>query len=245
METPNGSVIVELYDLALTPRKDDRFGRIVTKKSLTEDDLIKIAVSRRTDLNANTLKACMNILKDIAMEEVVNGSSVRFGLSFYQLGVEGVFIGDNAGWDSSQHSLIINSVPMADLREALKTTTVSVRGMASSGTFVNSVTDVATKLVNSRLTPGGGVNVTGNRIKIAGEGNGTGISLINQVTQEIVPIPMSSLLANDPSKLSFVVPGTLQPGDYKLSITTQFSSSSALLKEPRTFVFDQVLNVPA
>lgn len=244
METPNGSVIVELYDLALTPRKDDRFGRIVTKKSLTEDDLIKIAVTRRTDLNANTLKACMNILKDIAMEEVVNGSSVRFGLSFYQLGVEGVFIGDNAGWDSSQHSLIINSVPVADLREALKATTVSVRGMASSGTFVNSVTDVATKLVNSRLTPGGGVNVTGNRIKIAGEGNGIGILLINQVTQEIVAIPMSSLLANDPSKLSFVVPATLQPGDYKLSITTQFSSSSALLKEPRTFVFDQVLNVP-
>jgi len=55
METPNGSVIVELYDLALTPRKDDRFGRIVIKKSVTEDDLINIAISRRTDLNANTV----------------------------------------------------------------------------------------------------------------------------------------------------------------------------------------------
>jgi hypothetical protein len=243
METPKGSVIVELYDLALTPRKDDRFGRIVTKKSLTEDDLIAIAVSRRTDLNANTLKACMNILKEIAMEEVVNGSSVRFGLSFYQLGVEGVFIGDNAAWDSSQHNLIINSVPVADLRQALKTTAVSVRGMASSGTFINSVTDVTTKQVNSRLTPGGGANVTGNRIKIAGDASGIGLSLINQATNEVISIPMTSLLANEPSKLSFVVPANLPAGDYKLSVGTQFSNSLTLLKEVRTFVFDYVLSV--
>lgn len=243
METPNGSVVVELYDLAVTPRKDDRFGRVVTKKSVTEDDLINIAVSRRTDLNANTLRACLNILKDVAMEEVINGSSVRFGLSYYQLGVEGVFIGDNARWDNNQHSLFINANPVADFRQRLKTITVNVRGMASSGTFVNSVTDVTTQQVNSRLTPGGGVNVTGNRIRIAGDIPGIGISLINQVTQEVIPVPMSALLANEPSKLSFVVPATLPVGDYKLSIITQFSNSNTLLKEARTSVFDSVLSV--
>lgn len=35
-------VMVELYDLSLTERKDDRFGRVVTSKSLNQDDLIKI-----------------------------------------------------------------------------------------------------------------------------------------------------------------------------------------------------------
>lgn len=245
METPNGSVIIELYDLALTARKDDRFGRVVIKKSLTEDDLINIAVTRRTDLNANTLRASLNILKEVAMEEVINGSSVRFGLNYLQLGVEGVFIGDNASWDSSQHSLFINSVPVADFRGALKTTAVSVRGMANSGTFINSVTDVATQQVNSRLTPGGGVNVTGNRIKIAGEAAGIGVALINQVSQDVVPIPMSSLLTNEPSKLSFIVPANLPVGDYKISITTQFTSSGSFLKEPRTFIFDNVLSALA
>jgi len=244
METINGSVVVELYDLAITTRKDDRFGRIVLKKSLTEDDLIDIAVTRRTDLNPSTLRACMKILRDVAMEEVVNGSSVQFGLSFYQLGVEGVFIGDNAQWDSSQHSLSINSVPVADLRSAAKAVSVNVRGMASSGTFINKVTDVSSNLVNSRLTPGGGVNVTGTRIRIAGEADGVGLSLINQSTKAVVSIPMSAILTNDPSKLTFVVPATLPAGDYKLSIGTQYSNSSTLLKEARIFVFDYVLNVP-
>jgi hypothetical protein len=245
METPNGSVVVELYDLALTQRKDDRFARIITKKSITEDDLIDIAVKRRTDLNASTIRACLNIIRDVAMEEVLNGSSVRFGLSYYQLGVEGVFIGDNAAWDSTQHSLIVNSVPVAELRQKVKATTINLRGMASSGTFINSVTDVTTKLVNSRLTPGGGVNVTGSRIKIAGDSSDIGLSLINQVTNEVVPIPPTALMINEPSKLSFVVPATLPVGDYKLGITTQFSNSSTILKEIRIYVFDYILNVLA
>ena len=38
--TEKNSVVVELYDLTLTERKDDRFGRVVTSKSLSEDDMI-------------------------------------------------------------------------------------------------------------------------------------------------------------------------------------------------------------
>ena len=61
--TDNNSVIVDLYDFSITERKDDRFDRVVTTKSMTEDDLINIAVARRTDLNPVTLKASMLIMK--------------------------------------------------------------------------------------------------------------------------------------------------------------------------------------
>jgi hypothetical protein len=47
-------VIVELYDLLITARKDDRFGRVVSTGSLKIDDLIAIAVTRRSDINAAT-----------------------------------------------------------------------------------------------------------------------------------------------------------------------------------------------
>jgi hypothetical protein len=49
--------------------------------------------------------------------------------------------------------------------------------MAASGTYVNTLTDVASGEVNSRLTPGGGVNLTGVKIKIAGDAPGVGIHL--------------------------------------------------------------------
>ena len=83
MSTPEkSSVIVELYDLSITERKDDLFGRVVTTKSLSEDDLVNIAVSQRTELNPNTLKASMEILKQIAIAQIANGASVSFGLGY-------------------------------------------------------------------------------------------------------------------------------------------------------------------
>ncbi len=239
------SVIVELYDLTLTERKDDRFGRVVTTKSLTEDDLIAIAVSRRTDLNANTLKASINILQEIASEQIANGASVSFGLGYFNLGVNGVFIGDSAKWDPSIHSLSVRVTPTADLRNAVKASTVDVRGMAASGLVINSVTDVTSGEVNSRLTPGGGVNLTGNKIKIDGDNATVGISLTNEETKEVTLIAKTAVLVNDPSKITFVVPAGLPSGDYKLTITTQYSSSVQSLKEPRSYTFDYVLNVTA
>jgi hypothetical protein len=243
METINGSVIVELYDLPFTQRKDDRFGRVVINGSFTEDDLIDIAVSRRTDLNASTLRASMDILKEIAEEKVLNGSSVRFGLSFYQLGVEGVFVGNNPSWDNSKHSLTLNSMPVTNFRSSLRAISVYIRGMAGTGTCINQVTDVATQSVNSQLTPGGGVNISGSRIKIVGEADGVGLFLINQANMEVVTIPLSSVLINKPSKISFVVPASLPAGDYKLSLGTQYTTSKILLKETRTYTFEYMLSV--
>jgi hypothetical protein len=233
---------VELYDLAITERTDDRCGKIVSAGSITEDDLIQLAVSRRTDLNAATLRAALEILKDVAVESIANGNSVNFGLGYFLLDVKGVFVGDHARWDSKQHALTVHVSPAARLRNAVKEASVNVLGMASTGVVINSVTDVFTGEVNQRLTPGGGVNLAGSKIKIAGDDPSVGLFLILQDTQDVIPIPMNSVLVNDPSKISFILPNDLPGGDYKLMLTTQFSNSSVLLKEPRTYVFDYVLN---
>lgn len=237
------SVIVELQDLVLTERKDDRFGRVVTTRSLTEDDLVKIAVSRRTDLSATTMKSALEILKQIAIEQIANGASVRFGLGYFNLGVNGVFIGDSARWDPNIHSLNVNVAPVAELRDTVRATSVEVRGLSASGLAISSVVDVTTGEENKRLTPGGGVNLIGSKMRIEGEANGVGISLINQESGEAILVPLNAVLVNDPSFISFVAPANLQAGDYKLSLTTQFSSTNVKLKEGRTFLFDYVLNV--
>ncbi|MDR2651378.1 MAG: DUF4469 domain-containing protein [Prevotellaceae bacterium] len=237
------SVIVELYDLTITDRKDDRFGRVVTSKSLNEDDLIKIAVSRRTDLSPTTLRASLDILKEIAVEQIAGGSSVYFGLGYFSLTVNGVFVGDHAKWDPAQHSLHVKAAASAELREAIKATQVNVRGMSQSGIVINSIHDVASGEDNARLTPGGGVNMSGSKIRIAGDNPDNGIYLTNQSTQAVTAIATNAILVNDPSKVSFIVPADLPAGDYKLSITTQYSPGTKLLVEPRTYVFDYILTV--
>jgi hypothetical protein len=54
-------------------------------------------------------------------------------------------------------------------------------------------------------------------------------------------VPTGAIAINEPSKITFVVPSDLPAGDYKLSITTQFTSGAVPLNEPRTYVFNYVL----
>jgi hypothetical protein len=233
--------MVELYDLTITDRKDDRFGRTVTTKSLKEDDLIHLAVSRRTDLNPSTLRSSLNILKEVAIEELANGASVYFGLGYFNLLVNGVFVGDHAPWDPSKHSLHVKATPIAEVRNVIKNIHVNVLGMAQSGLFINSVFDVTSGEENTRLTSGGGVNISGSKIRIAGDDPSNGIYLTEQHTGVIAHLAATAVIVNEPSKVSFIVPAALPSGDWKLSLTTQFSNNQTLLKEPRTYVFDYVL----
>jgi hypothetical protein len=212
-------IIVKLYGLLITARKDDRSGRVVSTGSPKIDDLIAIAVTRRSDINAATMKASYEIVKEIALEEVRSAKHVEFGLSHYKLGVDGVFIGDHAGWNGGEHCLSLRATATAEVRSALKEVSVEVRGMASSGMYVNALTDVTSGEVNSRLTPSGGVNLTGVKIKIAGDAPEMGIHLTESNSSVVEDIPSASVLINEPSKITFIVPPDLSAGDYRLSIT--------------------------
>jgi hypothetical protein len=61
------------------------------------------------------------------------------------------------------------------------------------------VTDVITGEVNSRLAPDGVFSLTGSKVKIDGDNPAPEISLTIQSATEVVMIPKTSLLVNDPS----------------------------------------------
>jgi hypothetical protein len=236
-------IIVELFDLVITDRKDDRFGRVVTTSSVTEDDLIRSAAAKHTDVTPTTMKAAFDLLNHEFVEALLSGASIRYGYFHVHLKTNGVFIGDHATWDPKIHSLQVQTTPTAELREIVHQAKVTVRGMAQSAIFINSLTDVTSGEKNSLLTPGGGVHVAGNRIKIVGTEAGIGIHLVNINTEETFTIAAPSILTNEPSKLTFIVPVDLPAGDYHLTVTTQFSAASEPLKEPRTATLDYVLLV--
>ncbi|MDR1594946.1 MAG: DUF4469 domain-containing protein [Prevotellaceae bacterium] len=232
-------VLIELYDLVLTPRKDDRTGRVVSTGSVKIDDLIAIA-AKRSDISPELMKAVYDLLKGVALDEIRSLKHVEFGLTHNRLGCDGIFIGDHPAWDPNVNSLYLVSTATAEVREAVKDAELEILGMASSGTYINTLTDAVSGKVNTCITQGGGVNLSGVRVKIAGEAEGVGLHLTEINTGAVTDIPKTSVLINDPSSLTFIVPADLPAGDYKLSLTSQFAHG-AMLKEPRTYTFDYVL----
>jgi hypothetical protein len=238
--TKTYKVIVELYNLLITARKDDRFGRVLSTGSLKIDDLIAIAFSRRSDINPATMKAVYEMLRETALEELCNGKLVEFGLTHCGLTVNGPFIGDHPAWKAGEHSLSLLATAAADVRKAIKNVKVEVHGMASSGIYVNTLTDITSGKVNTCLTPGGAVNLAGFKIKIAGNAPEVGIYLTKTDSATAIKIPSTSIALNEPSRILLIVPQNLPAGDYRLSIVTQYAPNVPL-KEPRTYLFDYVL----
>lgn len=235
-------VLVELCENKLTGRPDDFYGRVVNRASVTEEKLIERVVNRGADISAITLRASYDLLKKEALNALVSGDIIDFGLGHISLRVEGVFIGGNAGWDPEKQKLTARITPSKKLRETLKQTPVQIFGKAPDAHGINSITDITTGQINRLLTRGGIARLAGRMIKIAGDRPGVGLWLTNLATGEKNLVPPSAIGINLPSKLYFTTPDALLSGDYNLSIVTQFTPGR-LLTVPCTIPTSYVLAV--
>lgn len=243
MNNPKNALIVELYDLAITPGCNKRFGKVLTKKFLKEDDLIAIAVSRRTELNPSTLRAAIDILHEIALEELLNGASVNFGPGVFKLAVNGTFSSDKTEWDCNEHKIILQVSPTTRLYREMENIEVKVRGMAPVKTTINTVKDLATGKINNCLTRGNAVELKGVKLKIAGDSKANGITVTNTSTGTITNLTAGHLVANFPKNIIFILPESMEVGEYQLELTTQYSNGSTLTKQPRTYRFGIILKI--
>ncbi|MBT0552457.1 DNA-binding domain-containing protein [Riemerella anatipestifer] len=167
-----------------------------------------------------------------ASELVLNGYSVNTGLVYMRPAIKGVFY--DKTWDKEKHSVYVNVNQGTDLRKAVADTKVEILGEQSSPMSVFSITDKATGKADGTLTKGKNAEIKGTYIKIDGNDPKNGIVFKNLDNQNEVKLSAEHIVLNEPSRLLILVPTDLEAGNYELSITTQSSKGTTLLKEPRT-----------
>ena len=149
-----------------------------------------------------------------------------------------------AQFDPARNKVVLRSTPTAEIRSKLTDISVIVSHVEEGLPTIISVTDVASGAVNTKLTPGGGLTGSGQRIKIAGEtGDAVGFFFVKDGSQTSVAVPMTSVLRNDPSAFSLIIPA-LEDGTYYLEVATRSSGNSKVfLKEVRRNRFPYPLTV--
>lgn len=154
------------------------------------------------------------------------------------LQVEGVFDGERAPFEKGKHRLLVSFSMSKALREALDKLQISTRS-ASSGIIINNAEDSETHELNGAISSGGSLVINGVNLKVAGDNEQNGVFLTKKGGQ---PTRVRSVIHNNPSQLTVLLP-TLEDGEYTLSVTTQYSTSSQLLRQPRTAVLPVLLYV--
>lgn len=229
---------VNLYDNAITEVKGDYVAKPVVTGSLHNSEIADRIVAKRTEYRKETI---VNIL-DLADQEKVNaiaeGKSVVDGVGQYLVNVSGAFDGEKAPFNPAIHKLGVSYTPGKLLRDTLKNVVVETRP-AVTGPIINDIVDTTTGEKNLQLTSSGPAVITGTNIKVAGNDPTVGIYL---TPAEGEALKVALLIHNNPSQVTFMLPA-LADGEYKLSLTTQYSAGNNLVKEARTYTFPVLLYV--
>lgn len=197
-----------------------------------EERIISEMMAEDSGLRRETILHVHELEKRVVRRLLMSGYQVNAGLYYASTAFRGVIEG--GAWNPQKNSIAVNFQVGADLREAIKRTTVNIIGEKGAAIYIAGVTDAATRAQDATATAGRAFTLTGRNLRVAGTAEGVGITLTAADGSE-TRITDDLFVTNDPSKVIFIIPATMANGTYRLRLTTQYGSNNkTLLKSPRT-----------
>lgn len=225
----------QLADNTVTvDNKEDMILVPVSIGSADENRIIAELKAEDSGLREETIRHVFDLQKRVIKRLLMTGMSVNTGLYYASVSFRGVV--ENSTWNPAKNSIVVNFNVGADLREAIKQTTVGIIGEKGSAMYIGSVQDAATRAQDASATAGRAFTITGGKLRVAGDNPSVGITLTDSKGTE-TKVTEDLWVTNDPSKLTFIIPAGLANDTYELKVTTQFSGNSKeQLKAPRSVV---------
>lgn len=223
----------QLADNALTP--DNTEDKIAVPVSLGTADQERILAEMKAEdsgLRRETLLHVFELEKRVIKRLLMTGYNVNTGLYHASVDFRGLIA--EGQWNPEKNNIVVNFNVGADLREAIKNTTVNIIGNKDATISVSSVQDVATRADDASATAGRAFSLRGKNIQLAGDNPAVGLVFIDADGTE-TPVTSDLWVINNPSTVTFIIPAELTAGTYTLRLTTQYSGNSKVpLKTPRS-----------
>ena len=232
---------IDLYDNIMTEKEGDYTGRPRITGTLYNKQIAARIVKAGTEYKQESIEYILDRADKAKVEAIAEGKSVIDGVGQYLVTARGSFIGENAQFDPVKHSLGVSYTPGQLLRSQLKKTKVVCNGTAQTGPVINSITDSTTGSVNEIITSAGPVVISCSNAKVIGDDPSVGVFL-TKGEEGAAPMKCPVIIRNAPSELTVMLPAIETKVLYTLSVTTQYSSSNKMLKNPRTYRFPILLS---
>lgn len=223
----------QLADNAVTvDNKEDLILVPISNGNADKRRIIAEMKAEDSGLREETILHVFELQERVIKRLLMSGVSVNTGLYHASTGFRGVI--ENSAWNAAKNTIVVNFNVGADLREAIKKTTVNIIGSKGSVMYIAGVTDASTRAQDASATAGRAFTLTGGKLKVAGSDAAVGITLTDS-KGAVTTVTEDLYVVNDPSKLTFIIPAGLADGEYTLKVTTQYGGNSkALLKAPRS-----------
>ena len=212
--------------------------------TIHNEEIARLILMEGSENQYQTILGILNRRDSVVTAHVLEGGTVQDHCIRIGPRVPGIWPGANARFDAATHKPSVDLTLTSEFRTALTEVSVEVLGVKDSGAFIGLVTDAATGKTDGTITPGDDIAITGDRLKVAPEGDAAvGVFLHANATGAVYPVTRQ-LVLNDPKRIFARLPA-LPAGEYTLKIVTRFShgGNAQLLHAPRTIVYERPLKV--
>jgi hypothetical protein len=231
---------VKLYEnyLPKAKAKGKYHARTANERTLKIEDIASLIVERRgTRWKYEELVEVFHLFcREIAFQ-LCDGYAVNLDDLFALYPhVKGVFDRLKEGITEDAHPLTFHFRLLRALYEVAEHIQINVIGLAGSGAYLDTFTDVESTLVNQKVTPGGQFITEGSKIRIEGPESGffftTGIN-------PVIAVPVTATLAiNEPHRIIGIIPELLPDKLWTPEIRTHYTGGAVPLKELRVIRAD-------
>ena len=232
-----------LRENLLTPEPDDCMAQVQDVRSYSQDEVIDLMMRRGTTLTRADVAAVLQVYTEVVGELTADGSAVNAPLFNTSFSVSGVFNGMSDSFDKARHTVSVNVNAGTALREAVKSVKTEKTEGANTGPYITEATDVVSGAVNSAVTAGGILRLTGSRLKFNAADTAQGVVLVPESGGEAVRCAV--VAENKPARVMVMIPADIAPGAYYAEVRTTCDSSGKATKTLRTGRFGRPLAVGA
>ncbi|MDD2952156.1 MAG: DNA-binding domain-containing protein [Parabacteroides sp.] len=223
-----------LVDNSVTAdNKEDKILLLHSAGNASLYDVIDDMIDEATGLKRETITHVVALYHRVVARLLLNGYNVNTGL--YRGVAQFTGVVEKGQWNPEKNSVYVSLTQDKEMREAIKDTVVEILGEKSNVMYILGVEDKKTGLTDGTATPGRNFFVRGAMLKIVGEDPACGVTLTPASGGSAIKLEEDLITINKPSELTLLMPADLASGDYTLTVTTQYSSSSKFpLKVPRS-----------
>ena len=249
---------LKAYPNQLTPDVDDDYTvKVDTQSTPLDLDDIARATAQQLGEEVTKTRSILQVGMEVMAQAVASGFCVSTPLCYAQPMATGVVMEHELSQPVNrdkvrvyasfrQGTAVTEALGQAKLQLFLQpaATDPYIAGMTSA--FFNEQTgsDGAITRVPLPMEAGEMAVITGNGLKVVGSDPTVGVTLTKADDPETsFFIPAAKISPNTPKKLQFSLPAGVTEGAWTVTVTTQYSGSQYLTKQPRSFTLPRPVYV--
>ena len=216
--------------------------QVCNSRSYSFRDIANKLLQHNTGLSPAMIYGVWEGIKGAVEEYLGEGGSINTELFQLHPSIQGVFEGPEDAFDRGRHTIRFRLKPGKLLGDITGKLGVRKQNPVNKSLILN-VTDLKSGAVNTSITAGRSIRISGQKLKIKGDDPSCGLYFVPEKGSGTpVKVESSEVTVNKPTQIIAVVP-KLGKGNWKLRLVTQYTTGKRFLRKARSVNFDKSLVV--